>query len=193
MLDTILAADCVILPAYLRALKLVASMNEQAGTIPEEATTDTAEPLRAAVQQPVTACSAHQRILSILIFACTFTVLALAAWLTPSDRGHGTHESLGLPPCGMLQRTGVPCATCGMTTSFSYAADGNFVQSFITQPAGAILAIVTAATCLLTGYAAVTGMPILPIIMRITKPSVVWISLTILLLGWIYKILVTIG
>jgi len=42
-------------------------------------------------------------------------------------------------PCGMKQRTGLPCPTCGMTTSVLAFAGGDLLASFYVQPAGAFL------------------------------------------------------
>jgi hypothetical protein len=41
-------------------------------------------------------------------------LLATARWLTPDARGLGTHEQLGLPPCGFYLWYGLPCPSCGM-------------------------------------------------------------------------------
>jgi hypothetical protein len=42
-------------------------------------------------------------------------------------------------PCGMKQRTGLPCPTCGMTTSVLAFARGDLVKAFYVQPAGGFL------------------------------------------------------
>ncbi|MBN1505362.1 MAG: DUF2752 domain-containing protein, partial [Sedimentisphaerales bacterium] len=42
-------------------------------------------------------------------------------------------------PCGMKQRTGLPCPTCGMTTAVLAFARGDLPTSFYVQPAGAFL------------------------------------------------------
>jgi hypothetical protein len=42
-------------------------------------------------------------------------------------------------PCGMKQRTGLPCPTCGMTTSVLAFARGDLVTAFYVQPAAAFL------------------------------------------------------
>lgn len=66
----------------------------------------------------------------------------LAAWiLTPDDSGSGTHRQLGLPECLLLQLTGVPCPTCGMTTAFSHFVRGHWLAALQSNPAGALLAL----------------------------------------------------
>jgi len=42
-------------------------------------------------------------------------------------------------PCGMKQRTGLPCPTCGMTTCVLAFARGEVLTAFYVQPAGALL------------------------------------------------------
>ncbi len=42
-------------------------------------------------------------------------------------------------PCGMKQRTGLPCPTCGMTTCVLAFARGELLTAFYVQPAGAFL------------------------------------------------------
>lgn len=68
-------------------------------------------------------------------------VLGLAVFLKPDVRGHGTHEQLGLPPCGFMTGSGLPCPTCGMTTSFALLMHGHPLAAVIAQPAGAVLCV----------------------------------------------------
>jgi hypothetical protein len=42
-------------------------------------------------------------------------------------------------PCGMKQRTGLPCPTCGMTTCVLAFARGDVLTAFYVQPAGGFL------------------------------------------------------
>jgi len=52
-------------------------------------------------------------------------------------------------PCGMKQRTGLPCPTCGMTTCVLAFARGEVLTAFYVQPAGALLCslLIVAAFC----------------------------------------------
>src|SRR5262245_59589459 len=65
-------------------------------------------------------------------------ILVIARLLHPSPRGFGTHEQLGLPPCPFLLLTGMPCPSCGLTTSFALAARLQFLSSLTIQPFGFI-------------------------------------------------------
>lgn len=68
-------------------------------------------------------------------------VIGVALSLEPDPRGYGTHEALGLPPCGLvfLTRGRVPCPSCGMTTSFAHAARLQLADSFRAHPFGLVL------------------------------------------------------
>lgn len=113
--------------------------------------------------------------------------LVLAAMLTPSDAGMGTHMQMGLPDCGFKTMTGYPCATCGCTTAFAHAAEGSLLTSFVTQPFGAVLAVSLAMMALIASWSAVSGMRLEPLgrVMS-TKPFVLsWVAL--LLVAWGYK------
>jgi hypothetical protein len=68
-------------------------------------------------------------------------VLGIAGWLEPDDRGFGTHEQLGLPPCAFRALVRIPCPSCGMTTSFAYAVRGRLLSAASTNPGGCLLAI----------------------------------------------------
>jgi hypothetical protein len=49
-------------------------------------------------------------------------------------------------PCGVKQRTGLPCPTCGMTTSVLAFVRGDVLTAFFVQPAAAFLCTVLTAT-----------------------------------------------
>ncbi len=69
----------------------------------------------------------------------------LAATLQPDPRGYGTHRQLGLPPCTVRLLFGIPCPSCGMTTSFASLMRGQLDQSFRANPAGLLLGLACAA------------------------------------------------
>jgi len=128
------------------------------------------------------------RTLAALCCLGLFALLVTASVLRASPSGLGTHQQLGLPPCGFLTVTGIPCATCGMTTAFSHAANGRLIQAFRIQPAGAMLSVAAAAICLVTGYAAVAGVNLAPMLRAAWTPRFVTIIVILLLLGWGFKI-----
>ncbi|HUS92838.1 MAG TPA: DUF2752 domain-containing protein [Phycisphaerae bacterium] len=126
------------------------------------------------------------RLRGAALFVPAFGVLTVACFLRPREAGYGTHEQLGLPPCAFLARTGYPCASCGLTTSFAAMAHGKVVQAFLVHPLGVVLFAGT----LLVGLAglgeAVTGRDVLPLL----RPGVWWAMVIAvgLLGGWAFKI-----
>ncbi|MBI1338241.1 MAG: DUF2752 domain-containing protein [Phycisphaera sp.] len=155
----------------------------------------TTTPHNADLLQPPTAVpvsSLTNRIVSGAVFIVTFGVLFVGAWLRPDARGMGTHEELGLPPCGFVVATGLPCATCGYTTSFSLAAHGSLVQSFINQPAACVLALFTACMAVVSGVAFVYGGSLGPLGRALWRPRVVLGYGAFVLIAWVYKILIVI-
>ena len=74
-------------------------------------------------------------------------VLVIASQLTPSPAGYGSHTGypLRLQSCVFMDRTGLPCPSCGMTTSFCWFVRGNVAASVYVQPMGAVLAAMACA------------------------------------------------
>lgn len=70
-------------------------------------------------------------------------VLVIARILSPNPLGHGTHTQLGLPPCGFLVATGLPCPGCGLTTAFAHMARGEVLAATAANPFGVMLFLVT--------------------------------------------------
>ena len=70
--------------------------------------------------------------------------LILALKLEPDPRGFGTHQRLGLPPCSFRVFFGVPCPSCGMTTSFSLFTKGRLLEAARANVAGLLLACLCA-------------------------------------------------
>jgi hypothetical protein len=52
----------------------------------------------------------------------------------------GTHSQLGLPPCNFVTLTGLPCPSCGMTTSFALLMHGDIAASVRANAVGTLLA-----------------------------------------------------
>lgn len=52
----------------------------------------------------------------------------------------GTHQQLGLPECNFKALAGVPCPSCGMTTSFTLLVCGDVWNSMQANFAGTVLA-----------------------------------------------------
>lgn len=132
----------------------------------------------------------RRRLIAAAIGLVGLGVLAVAGSLNADRDGLGTHTQLGLPACSLKVFADVPCPTCGMTTAFAYAADGRLIQSFITQPAGALLAMATAMASIVGFYVATTGMPIDRWLGWLGRWRSVWIVAGLMLGAWLYKMVV---
>jgi len=81
-----------------------------------------------------------------MVALASMTVLGIAAWLHPyDDEGRPllmeTHRQLGLPPCTFRLVTGMPCPSCGMTTSFALLMHGELSASLKANAVGTLLAL----------------------------------------------------
>ena len=72
-------------------------------------------------------------------------MLLVARTLTPDDRGHGTHEQLGLPPCTFYLVFHRPCPACGMTTAWAWLLRGSVGRALAANAGGTLLAILSLA------------------------------------------------
>jgi len=79
--------------------------------------------------------SARQRTIAALVALSVFALFA-GLWLLQRA---GLDFGLVFGLCGMKQRTGLPCPTCGMTTCVLAFARGDLLTAFYVQPAGAFL------------------------------------------------------
>ena len=113
-------------------------------------------------------------------------LLLVSAGLTPDETGHGTHTQLSMPPCTWAETFDKPCMTCGMTTSFALAADGNLLDSARTQPFGFILVLLVAAIVWGAGLVALTGSMLGEALGRMLTARVLWVALGLLLAAWAY-------
>jgi hypothetical protein len=128
------------------------------------------------------------RVVYAAVILVGLTVLSIAAWLEPDPSGMATHTQLGLKACGMMVKTGLPCPTCGMTTAFAWAAEGRIDKAIVTQPAGALLAVLTGSAVLLCSYLLVTGRRIGPLLSDILVVRFVLFLGGAIVLGWAYKL-----
>ena len=150
-----------------------------------------AEGLRLApAESPAKKSAFSVRVWSAFIFGICAGMLSVGFALTPNNKGVGTHHQLGLPPCGFLTATGIPCPTCGCTTAVSNFAHGRLISSFTTQPFGFLVGLLAACVVPLSLIGMATG--------RWLGPTPFWLSwhwrwwvyggLMYLLVAWIFKI-----
>jgi hypothetical protein len=115
-------------------------------------------------------------------------MLGVAAGLTPSAAGHGTHGQLGLPPCGWVLAMGRPCPSCGMTTAFAHAADGELARAAWAQPAGLLLAVLAAGAVWAAAEVAVLGSNLSPIAAKLVGGRLLLAGGAVVLAAWIFKL-----
>jgi hypothetical protein len=128
-----------------------------------------------------------ERVLAAVVAACCLALLITAAGLSPDQQGSGTHTQLGMPQCGWAVNYGIPCPTCGMTTSFAHAANVDLWRSFTTQPMGFLLAVGTAGAFWVALYVAATGSALGRLCGRLLAPKALWGFLALALAAWAYK------
>lgn len=118
------------------------------------------------------------------------SVLALAATLSPNPAGHGTHTQLAswMTPCAWPAVFGIPCPTCGMTTAFAHAADGNVVAALRTQPFGGLLAIGLAVGFWTGLHACVFGSRALAVCGTLLRPRALWWGVAAAAAAWVYTV-----
>jgi hypothetical protein len=84
---------------------------------------------------------------TLLFFALGWTgIFVIAAWLRPyAEDGTPlrmeTHRQMGLPACTFKYYSGLPCPSCGMTTSFALLVRGDVVNSLKANAVGTGLAV----------------------------------------------------
>lgn len=133
----------------------------------------------------------RDRIQYLALIVLSSLVLLIARLLRPSPRGVGTHEQLGLPPCPLLHLTGIPCPSCGLTTSFAHAARLHFYQALITQPFGLVAFCLTIVSIPLSLYLLHRRTTWADFIHARGSNALLYALLALYLLSWIYKLLVT--
>jgi len=120
-----------------------------------------------------------------VLAACALLVIT-AARLKPHPAGYGTHRQLTGSPCLFKYFLGVPCATCGMTTSFAHMARLQVGKAFAAQPAGALA---FAGVIWLALFAAVRVIKGSTRKLRMPPDWALVLAVVCLFAGWIYKII----
>ncbi len=138
----------------------------------------------------------RRRLPAVVVLVLTLPLLVVGSILTPAGSGGdaaGTHVQMGLAACGLLENSGIPCATCGMTTAVTLAAHGRLVEAFLTQPAAAVLALVAAMGALLAAWSIVRGVDLAPLLLWLFRPAAVVVVIGLVVGAWLYKIAATVS
>lgn len=128
-----------------------------------------------------------------LLWLGALAPISLGLLLEPDARGHGTHEQLGLEPCGALERWGLPCPGCGVTTATALAARGKLVQALRVQPFGLALALVLPLAALWGLVQHARGRDLRRELAALRWRR--WVALGVggLLLAWVYRLAVALA
>lgn len=129
---------------------------------------------------------AGQRLLALAVALAFLAPLFIASRLPPSPEGFGTHTRMGLQHCTFFERTGLPCPSCGMTTSWAWFVRGNLVASLYVQPMGTVLALIACGGVWASLYVAATGRPVYRLLRVLPGKyyCVPLVGLAILAWGW---------
>jgi Protein of unknown function (DUF2752) len=118
------------------------------------------------------------------------SLLTIARLLEPSSQGVGTHEQMGLPPCLFLHLTGIPCPSCGLTTSFAYAARLDFFSSLITQPFGLIFFFLTIFAIPFSIFLIRRRISWSELLQARIVDRLIYVAIALYALSWFYKIII---
>jgi hypothetical protein len=153
----------------------------------------TTAPLIYVRTRPVTPMPVMHRLIALGVAMGALSVLLVAAWMKPAPGGVGTHQQLGMRPCEFLERTKLPCAACGMTTSFAHLVRGDLPASLYAQPFGCLLAVATAMAVSIGLYAAVTGRAAYAPLAAMGLKTHLWLWAPMALAAWGWKIVVVVS
>ena len=131
-----------------------------------------------------------RRLRALGVAVAAITLLSVAFFLTPSSKGVGTHQQLGLPTCGWILAADLPCPTCGMTTAWSYTVRGKLISAFRAQPMGMFLAISAMVVAIAALGTVIAGYSYQSLLYRFPPSRIIIVLLVVSLVSWAYKILV---
>lgn len=114
--------------------------------------------------------------------------LTAGALLHPDARGYGTHEQVGLGPCGFPVYVGLPCPSCGMSTAFAYTVRGQWLRAAYAQPMGWLVCVATMAAVPVGLWCFWRGRVIEVNWYRVNAAWMVLVILLLFLAAWAFKI-----
>ena len=130
------------------------------------------------------------RLTALAVALAALAVLVVGLLLPPSSTGVGTHRSMGFQRCEFLARTRLPCPSCGMTTSVSHFAKGNWLASLYVQPGGFLVALACGALFWAGLYEFATGSPLHRLVNQVPALYLVPAVLGFFIAAWGWKIFI---
>ena len=128
------------------------------------------------------------RLAGMLTALPCWAILAVGLSLTARGKGDGTHVQMGLPECRTMVVNGVPCPTCGLTTSITAAAHGDFAASARANAFGTVLFFAIVLAGVIGILQAASGRNLLGRIFRRRWWFLCGILITGVLAGWAIKL-----
>lgn len=131
----------------------------------------------------------------LLLMAAAFvTVFYVATQVRPygpdgEPLRMASHESLGLPPCNFKQVVGIPCPSCGMTTSFAMLVRGDVWNSLRANWVGTLLAVFVAASIPWCAWCALRGRYLWVRRFEVFVPLALGSYVVLMLLRWVAVII----
>ncbi|MFH1549427.1 MAG: DUF2752 domain-containing protein [Planctomycetota bacterium] len=135
--------------------------------------------------------SAGDRVIAFTVLILCAGTIVVAACLTPAPNGYGTHTRLHLPPCAFRETTGLPCPSCGLTTSMAYMARFQFGRAFFANPFGCVGFPVVVFIGILGAFSLVSGASFSRIMERFFGLKVLYGLALLLILSWGFTLLTT--
>ena len=132
--------------------------------------------------------SAVDRLAWAVLWLLAVATLALARLLVPASAGIGTHQQLGLPPCGLYEWLRLPCPACGLTTSFAHLARLQVEASLHANPMGLPLFVATAFAVPLTALAFIRRRSVAHVIDAVRADRIALWFVIALLASWVARL-----
>ena len=130
------------------------------------------------------------RVAAVLTAAAAVVCVVVLWRVDPDARGHGTHEQFGMDPCSWPVVYGIPCPTCGCTTAACQLVHGHVLRAFVTQPFGAVAAVVGVLLGAHALWCLLRRRSFVDLLVRVPFWRLVAGAVALLLLAWGYKYLV---
>jgi hypothetical protein len=133
------------------------------------------------------------RLVALIVGSTALILVVALSSASPDGRGHGTHEQFGMAKCGWPLTYGIPCPTCGCTTAATSMVHGDVVTAFVTQPFGAMIALLGMLFGIHAWMCLIRGRSFVDILVRLPFWRIVLGMFFLLLASWGYKYLTWTG